>query len=191
MDLMYQLMDLVAKLPELVVILVCPALLLVCGVLFAIFGLKKVYLPVAVGLGGVAFFLTASKDLASSFAYLGLYTVWAILVTLFFLIPPRKRGTSQEEMFETFYRPLDLGEESESIPDETLDEEECSLRLSHTLELLEKLKKSDLSAGDRLEADALSKTLDGFSERELTSSEMRSLNDCLATVLKLTAKYKL
>lgn len=194
MESIYFLMDIAAKLPELVVVLVCPAVLLVCGVLFAVFDLKRAYLPTAVALGGVAFFLTASRVLDACFAYLGLYVVWAVLVRLLFLIPSRKKAeNSQDEMFQTFYRPLDLGAEQaeERGESETLAREESDLRLSHTLELLDKLKKSDLEAGDRLEADALSRTLEGLSDKELTAAEMRSLNDCLATVLKLTAKYNL
>lgn len=192
MDSIYFLMDLVAQLPELLVVLICPAILLICGVIFALLDCKKAYFPVAIGLGGLAFFLTASIDLSSSFAYMGLYLVWTVLVNLLFLIHPReKKESTQEELFRTFYRPLDLGEEREETESATLDREESELRLSHTLELLEKLKKSDLSAGDRLEADALSRTLDGLSDKQLTESEMRSLNDCLATILKLTAKYNL
>ena len=76
--------------------------------------------------------------------------------------------------------------------DETLfPREESSMRLSHATDLLEQLTKSELSASDRLEADALAHTLEGYRDKELTFEEMRSLNDCLATILKLTAKYKL
>ena len=65
------------------------------------------------------------------------------------------------------------------------------MRLSHAEELLSRLKTAPLAGSDRLEADALSRTLCGMRERKLTAEEMRILNDCLASVLKLTAKYKL
>ena len=192
MDLLNNLVNFVAKLPELVALLVCPGLLLIGGLLFAVFRLRKGYLPLAIGLGGVGFFLVYCQDRAASIAFLALFIVWAALVSLLFCIPfKKKKRNVQEEMYEKFRVELDVPEELPKECGELLDREEYGPRLAHTMGLLEKLKKSDLSASDRLEADALSRTLQNFGDRDLTAEEMRSLNDCLATVLKLTAKYKL
>lgn len=191
MNIFYDFLNLVAKLPDFVSLLLCPALLLIAGLILAGFDLKKAYVPVAAALGGAGFFLVYCKSTAVGFAYLGLYVAWAVLVSLLFLLPWRRgEASAQEELYAEFHRELEILEE-ESVQEETVDREECDLRLSHTLELLEQLKKSELSASDRLETDALSRTVDAFRDRELTMSEMRSLNDCLATILKLTAKYKL
>ncbi len=192
MDYMNEFMNLVAQLPELVVLTVCPGLLLIGGLLLAIFGARKGYLPLAIGLGGVGFFLACCQDATAAFAYLGLYAAFAALVSLLFLIPFKgKKKNTQEELYKKFRLELEEpGEEADPREEELYDREESGLRLSHTLSLLDKLKKTDLSASDRLEADALSRTIEGFGE-ELTADEMRMLNDCLATILKLTAKYKL
>ena len=63
--------------------------------------------------------------------------------------------------------------------------------LAYALSLLEKLRRGELSATDRLEADMLGRTLSVMQGRLLTAEEKNTLNDCLASVLKLTAKYKL
>ena len=63
--------------------------------------------------------------------------------------------------------------------------------LSYALSLLDKLRREELAATDRLEADMLGKTLLAMRGRLLTMDEKNTLNDCLASVLKLTAKYKL
>ena len=63
--------------------------------------------------------------------------------------------------------------------------------LAHATALLGKLQKCKLSSADRLEADALARTLSALKGRALTLDEQNTLNDCLASVLKLTAKYKL
>ena len=62
---------------------------------------------------------------------------------------------------------------------------------SYAMKLLEKLQKEKLSPTDRLETDVLSHTVSGLSGRPLSEEEARTLNDCLASVLRLTAKYKL
>ena len=63
--------------------------------------------------------------------------------------------------------------------------------LSHALALLEKLRKQKLTAADRLETDVLGRSVRALRGRALTEAEKNTLNDCLASVLKLTAKYQL
>lgn len=196
MDIFSKLMESCAALPELVVLFVCPALLLVAGILLAVFGGKKLYPIFSVILGGAGGFLVICKDPFIGLAYLALFVAFAGLVSLLFLIPfgrkEKAADQTQAELYEKFALPLDLPEEETAFEEEErFDREESGLRLEHTQNLLEQLKKSELTASDRLEADALSRTLEGYRNRELTADEMRALNDCLATVLKLTAKYKL
>ena len=190
----YELLQLVGDaVPDLVSLLACPVLLLVVGLLLAVFHKKRAYLPLAVGLGGVAAFLVSCEaDGWSAFvAYLSAYTVFAVLVSLLLLIPCPVRGKEKdrtEEMYEKFHLPLEV-----PLPAEEPQESgaEGSVRLEHALSLVEQLKKSDLSATDRLEADALERKLESCRGRALGEEETRQINDCLATVLKMTAKYKL
>lgn len=197
MNYLYYIMDRVEALPDAVNLYVCPGLLLIVGLLLAIFGAKKAYLPVALALGAAEFFLVFCKDPNTGFAVLALFVVFAVLVSLLFLIPFRSsRGETEtpDELYEKFHVPLELPEEegeSEEPKAELFERDECGLRLTHASQLLEQLQTSNLSATDRLEADALSHTLDSYRDRELSAEEMRALNDCLATILKLTAKYKL
>ena len=188
-------------LPEFLLLLLCPALLVVAGILLVVFRCKKAYVPVAIALGGAACVLVGCKYRQEGTAldlviYLGLYAVLASVIYLFFLLPSRAKKGSEErakEMYEKFRAPLE--EPVDEAPDfedgETYDAAESGLRLAHANVLLQRLKGSDLSASDRLEVDAVSHTIASFGQKELTADEMRSLNDCLATVLKLTAKYRL
>lgn len=197
MEFFVDFMQTVAQLPDLVSFILSPALLLVAGFLLAVFRVKRAYLPVALALGGAGIFLLACEK-SGSFAvvlgYAALYLVLAVLVSLFFLIPfPTGKGKDRsQELYEKFHVDLDEPQAGSSFGEgETYSGEESGLRLKHANELVEKLQKCELSASDRLEVDALSHTLSGYGERELNAEELRALNDCLATVLKLTAKYKL
>lgn len=190
----YEFMLLIGNfLPDLVSMLLCPALLLAAGILYAVFHKKGAYLPTAVGLGGLGFFLVLCETTLFSveaFGYLALFTVFAALLRLLFVIPFPKERNVQEEMYRKFALPLDGDGE---LPEEETEtaEEDSGLRLDHAASLIERLEQCELAAGDRLEVDALSHTLESFRGRALTAQETRSVNDCLATILKLTAKYKL
>lgn len=180
------------KVPDLVSLIVCPAVLLVAALLLAIFGKKRAYAPLAVGLGGAAAFLVGCEVGANGvlFVYVAAYTAFAALLSLLFLIPFRGHGKKDrtDELYEKFHVPLDVPAEAEERAEEGGEED---MRLEHALSLLEQLKGCSLSASDRLEADALGSTLESCKGRALGEEEERRINDCLATILKLTAKYKL
>lgn len=188
----------VAKLPDLVSLILCPALLLVAGILLAIFRQKSAYLSATVALGGAYGFLLfaegfAREQFAAAFGALALYCALAAIVSLLFLFPfakKREEKDAGDELYEKFYEPLDIPAD-EAETEEAPSDDECGIRLDHAVSLIERLKGCSLSPGDRLEIDNLSRVLDGYRGRELKEDELRSLNDCLATVLKLTAKYKL
>ncbi|MBO4990190.1 MAG: hypothetical protein J6D37_07665 [Clostridia bacterium] len=68
--------------------------------------------------------------------------------------------------------------------------EETNLCLDHAFEVANKLKSYALEGSDRLEIDNVELTLRLYRQKGmLTDREMRSLNDCLALLLKYTAKY--
>lgn len=193
-------MQTVAALPDYVSLLACPVLVLVVGLLLAVFHRKRAYPPVALALGGAGVFLVScGGGLLLAVAWAGLYAVWAALVSLLFLFSFRsKKGQNRaEQLYEKFRLGLDVpadggsadGEEEPSEP-VSVDMEE-SVRLSHVYSLLEKLRAEELSPRDRLETDAIAHTLEGFRGKTLSADELTVVNDSLASVLKLTAKYKL
>lgn len=206
MDIFINFLNLIGDvIPDFVPLIVCPALLLLLAVIFTLFGGRKAYKYCALSIGGVAFFLMVCiADVRAAFAFIGLYTAGAFLLRLLLFLPcpvkytPKKQTQSRrdEEIYERFHEDL-----PEQHPEETeepaLDEtpsataEESGMHLAYVTTLLEKLKKEKLSPTDRLEADALSRTVDGYRGKALTGKELRLLNECLASVLKLTAKYKL
>ena len=125
---------------------------------------------------------------------LAVYLAVAALVRLLFLIPfPKKKEKDRgDDLYDAFYAPL----EEEPLTDEdamppALSAEEGSLQLAHVDSLVEKLRGAELDPADRLELDAVVRSLDVYRGKDLTAGQQRALNDCLSAVLKLTAKYSL
>lgn len=196
----------ISRLPDWTALLLLPALLIVSALVFALVGRRKWYFFCAALFGGVGVFFVAVKwDASYAIGYLGAFTALTALFSLLLLIPSprRKRGSKEERMYEKFHAELDKGprEPVKRPPKEVVGEEvepprvsaeESGFRLAHVTAMLERLRASTkLSAGDRLETDVLARTLDGYRSRELSPEELRALNDCLASILKLTAKYQL
>ena len=69
---------------------------------------------------------------------------------------------------------------------------EKDVRLGHIFSTLERLRDLPLSAGDRLEAQKTEELLTVYRAKgTLTSAEAETLNDILAALLKMMAKYKM
>lgn len=188
-------------------LILLPSLLAAVAIALTLFGGRKFYRYVAWLLGGIGFFfVTCIDDLKGAFVFLGLYIVLASALRLLFFIPcplhHRKRESKERE--ERIYRKfreslteqLDTEQRATPLLSDYEQEahstaEEYGAHLSHAVELLTRLKKMELSPTDRLETDALSRSVDALQGKPLTEEETGVLNDCLASVLKLTAKYKL
>lgn len=189
-----------ALVPEFVPLFVYPAVLLLVAVLMTALGGRRAYPYAAFALIAGAFAMCAARDLAGAFVFAGVFTAFAALLRLLFFLPLPKKGEKKrdrdEEMYEKFRAPLDGGIPNEPPKVERFDAElftaeESGIELRHAEELLAKLKKLPLSATDRLEAEVIGRSVAAYSEKPLSEEERRTLNDCLAAILKLTAKYKL
>lgn len=211
MECFRKLIDVLAQnVPDWVPLIACPVLLALCALAFTLFGGRRGYLYVAVALGGIAFFLVCCMEgLQTAALFLALYAAEGALLRLLFFIPcplrrrkeGKKRESRAERIYERFREEQTPVHRTESgrppkiccfeEPTPTASAEESGMRLNHVLSLLGKLKDEKLTPTDRLELDVLSRSVDAFREKILTEEELRSLNDCLASVLKLTAKYKL
>lgn len=187
-------MQTVAALPDYVTLLACPVLVLIVGVLLAVLHRKRAYPPVALALGGAGVFLVScGGGVLLAVAWAGLYVVWAALVSLLFLFSFRsKKGQSRaEQLYEKFRLGLEVPDAAEEPSEPISVDMEESVQLSHVYSLLEKLRAEELSPRDRLETDAIAHTLEGYRGKTLSADELTVVNDSLASVLKLTAKYKL
>jgi len=176
--------------------IVCPALLLVVGLGLAVGRAKKAYLPVAVALGGAELFLFAcvGEGTAAVLAGIGVYLVWSVLVSLLLLIPFRgRKRESAEEIYQKFHVGLEDGEVQEmQETQETVKAPGAEgVHPEYALSLIRRLREKELTAGDRLETDSLATVLGDFCGRELTAEETETVNDALASVLRLAAKYSL
>lgn len=70
-------------------------------------------------------------------------------------------------------------------------EVEKDVRLGHIFGVLERLKQLPLSPGDRLEAEKAQQLLTAYrAKRTLCAKEAETLNDILAALLKMMAKYQ-
>lgn len=202
MEIFRQITEIFSAAPGWVPLIVLPAVVIVAAVLFTLLGGRKAYPFVAVGLGAAGFALMCCMTaLEDAFFYAGLFALIAALLRLLFFIPKpvrRKKATSREQRIYEKFRgePLTANLVREDVPAKVccFEEEERTEQppeLSHALSLLDKLRREKLSSSDRLETDVLARTVSALKGRTLTESEKDTLNDCLASVLKLTAKYKL
>ncbi len=193
-------MDSLSRTPQWVFLILLPALLAGAAPLFALTKARRAYPVFAAGLIGAGAALAACVSGArAAAAVAGMELALAALCGVCFV--KRKRADREEKMYRKFREGLrnDCAPAASASPPKVCcfertpvaSPEECGMRLSHAEEMLGKLKKASLSAADRLEAEALTHTMEGYRGRALTEEELRGLNDCLASVLRMTAKYKL
>lgn len=203
MDIISEWAGAFGDLPAAVALAGAPALLALGAAMFTIFGGRGKYPAFACAAGGVAvFLLCGTMASAAVLAWAGLYVALAALLSLLFLLPrvPRKKRESREErIYRKFHEELHAAPPpAETRPPKVCCFEETpapaegnGLRLSHVRELIDRLKSEKLAPADRLELDVLSHEVDGCRGKPLTKEETGALNDCLAAVLKMTAKYRL
>ena len=212
MDTFWNVVRIFENTPDWVTLALLPAFTAVAAVLFTLFGKRKLYFPAAAFLFGVGTFLAFCQTYAfardtAAFAYAGLYFALSAALPLLFLCPrvklkKRAKKSKADELYEKFHeelteKPFALKEKrppkvccfEEGLGGATA--EESGARLAYADTLIEKLRAEKMSAGDRLETEELARTLARLRSKPLSEAEMNSLNDCLASVLKMTAKYKL
>ncbi|MBR7186337.1 MAG: hypothetical protein IKD43_02480 [Clostridia bacterium] len=188
--------------PDWVPCICIPAALLVYALAITLFGGRSSYPFVAITVGAATTALVAAKGTKAALLFASLYFVYAALLRLLLYIPSLKlaRGEREIRAERAFKMRLCAGpaiatasprvcryEEEERL----YSAEECGMRLSHAQELLARLRCFSLAAADRLETDVIFRTLKSCSIRRLTEEEMGILNDCLASIIKLSAKYKI
>ena len=209
MELILDIANFLQKTPDWVLLYVFPVLLLAAAVGFVFAPKRKWFYCPAALLIAAGFTIACAKDPLLSLLYLGVLLVLCALLSLLFLIPCPKYGagkvnkTRLDAMYEKFREELS---EKPYAPRSAMPPKECcfeqdseagatageyGMSLTYVDSLLKKMFAKDLSAGDRLEAEELSRRIDSFRDKQLTSAERDTLNDCLASVLKLTAKYQL
>lgn len=204
MEIFRQIMEVFAAVPAWVPLILCPALTVAAAVAFAIFGGRRGYPLLAGILGAVGVALmSAGATVAEALCYAALFALIACAAGLLLLLPGRKKRMRRTSRDERIYQRFRAELENAPVPaaNGQAPVKECCFEpapavqeapeLNYALSLLEKLRRGELSATDRLEADMLGRTLSVMQGRLLTVEEKNTLNDCLASVLKLTAKYKL
>ena len=202
MEIFRQFTEFVSAVPGWVPLILLPAILIAAAVLFTLLGGRRAYPFAAAGIGAAGFALMCCMaTLSEAFMYAGLFVLLAAILRLLFFLPKptrRKKTSSRDERIYEKFRgePLTANLVREDAPAKVccFEEEERTEQppeLSHALSLLDKLRKEKLTSSDRLETDVLARTVSSLKGRALTASEKDTLNDCLASVLKLTAKYKL
>ena len=206
MKILQIVLDYISRVPEWAFLYAVPAAIAAIAVLFVFIPKRKWFFAVASFFGAAGFVTVYSKDAPLSFAYLGAVAALTAVLSLLFLIPApkrRKKGKAREEQIIDKFRE-ELTENSYRngvrMPPKVccFEKEESGatakeygVSLSYADTLLKKLRSKKLKAGDRLETEELLRRLDCYREKPLDEGERSSLNDCLASILKLTAKYQL
>lgn len=144
--------------------------------------------------GKSALYLTAGFTVVSGALYL---TLWLILTIkeritrrraqrkeierkLKFTLPERENSFVQARLNTALHPDAEKLQEQESQ----------ALPLSHAWDLLTKLREKQLTTADRLASAELAALLSLYKEKETwTNRESQAVNDALAGVLKLSAKY--
>ena len=114
--------------------------------------------------------------------------------------PKEKKPTKKSENFSVAEEPFLPSAKPapqavalpKSVPMPGYKAEHADVQLEHVFGVLKKLQSVKLSAGDRLETDVIYNMLTVYrSKGRLSAEETRSLNNYLATLLKLMSKYSL
>lgn len=198
-----------AGVPAWVGLIAVPAVLVLVSAVLWLFGGKSVFTGASAVLGGAGVLVVAlHAETAVALCYLALYLVLCGVLRVLICIPSpvgrKKRGKREERIYKKFYEPLKAEpapaggkppkvvcyEQAPSAP-ASVTAGDCGMSLGYVSGLIARLKAEQLSPTDRLETEVVERTVEGYKNRELTEEELGVLNDCLATVLKLTAKYKL
>lgn len=187
MDILQGLLEGLKYVPDWVGAFVPPLLLFLVALVPAR-GRVRRHLFFTIFFGGLGVFLLAGKGAGTVCAFVGLFASYAALLLPFARRKKRERVPQVERERENReLRPPKVC----FFEEEKLSPEQCGMRLRHAEEMLGNLKKAELSAADRLETDILSRTVSALSQKAVDPAEFATLNDCLASALKLTAKYKL
>ena len=209
MELLEKFFNLISKTPDWVYLYLVPALILGAAVGFVFAPRRRWYFCVAAVCTAGGFLMAFTKNKTLSVLYFIVVVAYCALLSLLFLIPrlqKRQKDVKKsrldalydkfhEELTEKSYAPraamppkvccFERGTEAGATAGE------YGMNLSYADALLTKLRSKNLSAGDRLEAEELSRRLDFYRDKPLSEAERNTLNDCLAAILKLTAKYQL
>ena len=205
MEILERIEALLIKTPAWAVLYALPACLTAAAVAFVFVKKRAGFYAVALPLCALGFVAVFLRDKTLSVLYLCAFLALTGALSLLFFIPrpfqkKRPKKTREEKIYEKFHE--ELSERSYApqakMPakvccfEEKCDYEETNdMRLSYAETLLKKLRAQKLNAGDRLETDELARRLGSYKKKSLTEEERGMLNDCLASVLKLTAKYQL
>ncbi len=200
MHIFEQIISSFSGIPPWVTILLLPALFLVYAVLTALFGGRASYPFVLCAGCAIEGIMTCAYGAAAAVFACGAFALFAAIVRLLYLLP--RIGRNREPRSYRILRQMaraEAGGEGFEVPIKTCAYEDAArvtvndrgMKLSHAEELLSRLRRASLTPPDRLEADVLARTLQGWGERALSEEETALLSDSLTTLLKLCAKYKL
>ena len=206
MEIFEKIVEVVGRVPEWVAFLACPAALVLIALTLALLGGKKAYWGLVAIVCGTGFFLVACKaGTETALLYFALTVVMSGILRLFLFLPRigkkkgKTHGAREDKIYEKFHEPLAIPFEEQRTPAPApvyaeapaVTAQECGMQLDYVSGLLTKLKAERLTAADRLETEVLTRAIDSYRGKALNDQELGSLNDCLASVVKMTAKYKL
>ncbi len=207
MEILNKIVTLLLRLPDWAFLCFMPACLAAAAIAFVFVRKKGWFYLVALILCAAGSLAVYVKEPSLMVVYACVFAVLTGALSLLFLIPcgrkkeVKRKKTQDEKMYEKFHEELSeqpYAPQKAKMPPKvccfetrSASSEENGMRLSYAESLLKKLRAQKLNAGDRLETEELSRRLDLYKKNALSEEERNTLNDCLASILKLTAKYNL
>lgn len=199
MDIFNGILESFTLIPAWVTLVLLPSLFLAYAVLVTLFGGRASYPFVAIAGCAAAFVLLSPRDLSAACAFTGLFALYAAFLRLLLIFPRPERARAKRTQTKKTEQAESVSRKSAIVPREkrcafeepAVSPEQCGMRLVHAEEMLAKLRRAPLTAADRLEVDTLVRTVAAYRTKALTEPEIAHLNDSLAAVLKLMAKYKI
>ena len=169
-----------------------PACILLYALATVLFGGRRAYPYLSFLLLAVAVLFSAGRGSAERFFYLGLCAAVAAgagLAVAFLRPHGRERELPAAAEPSKTRRTVRIGD-AKAGPPVYIPASECGIDMAHARSCLAKLRRAPLTAGDRIEADVLTRTLERADRAALTEEEIVRANDALAATIKLAAKYK-
>lgn len=193
MEIFFAWLNLCARVPAWAPLLLLPALVPVSAVCFGLLRRKKLYLLLSSLFGALGCYFVGCREIRAALCYLFLFVAFVLCCFPLTLVKMKKKG-ERKSRAEKLYGMFREEEEVLRPPKVNCFEPakaEEGTDVSHARSLIAKLEREKLSPADRLELDALSRTVQAVGTRPPNKETGELLSDALASVLRLTAKYKL
>lgn len=174
-------------------LLAVPSALVLYTLATALFGGRRAYPYVSFALIALAAMLGAGRGAMADLVFTGLCAFVGAVARLVLNLVPAAVSVRQREAHAP--QPADASAYTARLESAAVEApvyipiSQCNLDMVHAEEYLQRLRRAPLTAGDRLEVDVLAHSLESANRAALTPEELVRINESLAAMFKIAAKY--